>query len=120
MNKSIKILIISLISIVVIVIASIFCYKYITNNSLCINTFISDYKEETNKNNVYEENGAIILETKVKNENVYNVNKKLYIDQKTGKPIKMEIQDITQNLRVYILYNKVEINTLQEELIFNV
>ncbi len=90
-------------------------YKYITNNSLCINTFISDYKEETNKNNVYEENGAIILETKVKNENVYNVNKKLYIDQKTGKPIKMEIQDITQNLRVYILYNKVEINTLQEE-----
>lgn len=90
-------------------------YKYITNNSLCISTFVSDYKEETNENKLYEENGTIILETKIKNENIYNVNKKLYIDQKTAKPVKMEIQDITQNLRVYILYSKVEINTLQEE-----
>ena len=90
-------------------------YKYITDNSLCINTFISDYKEETNEKSLYEENETIVLETKVKSENIYNVNKKLYIDKKTGKPVKMEIQDITQNLRVYILYSKVEINTLQEE-----
>lgn len=90
-------------------------YKYITNNSLCINTFISDYKNETNDKMLYEENNTIVLEVKVKNENIYNANKKLYIDKLTGNPVKMEIQDTTQNLRVYILYSKVEINTLQEE-----
>ena len=90
-------------------------YNYITNNSLCINTFVNDYKTETNEKTIYEENDTIILEVKVKNENIYNANKKLYIDKKTAKPIKMEVQDVTQNLKVYILYSKVEINTLQEE-----
>lgn len=90
-------------------------YKYITNNSLCINTFCDNYKNEANEKTMYEENDTIVLETKIKNENIYNTNKKLYIDKKTAKPVKMEIQDITQNLKVYILYNKVEINTLQEE-----
>lgn len=90
-------------------------YNYITNNSLCINSFINEYKDEVNEKIIYEENDTIILEVKTKNENIYNANKKLYIDKKTAKPIKMEIQDITQNLKVYILYSKVEINTLQEE-----
>lgn len=90
-------------------------YKYITNNSLCINTFINDYKDETNEQSMYEENDMIVLEVKKKNDNIYNANKKLYIDKNTAKPIKMEIQDITQNLKVYILYSKVEINTLQKE-----
>lgn len=90
-------------------------YQYITNNSLYITTFINDYKNDINEENMYEENDTIILEVKVKNENIYNSNKRLYIDKKTGKPIKMEVQDITQNLKVYILYSKVEINTLQED-----
>ncbi len=90
-------------------------YQYITNNSLYITTFINDYKNDINEKNMYEENDTIILEVKVKNENIYNSNKRLYIDKKTGKPIKMEVQDITQNLKVYILYSKVEINTLQED-----
>ncbi len=90
-------------------------YKYITSNSLWINTFTNDYKNEANEKKMYEENDTIVLEVKVKNENIYNTNKKLYIDKKTAKPVKMEVQDITQNLKVYILYNKVEINTLQEE-----
>ena len=90
-------------------------YNCITSNSLWINTFINDYKNETNEKTMCEENNTIILEVKVKNENIYNANKKLYIDKLTGKPVKMEVQDITQNLKVYILYNKVEINTLQEE-----
>lgn len=90
-------------------------YQYITSNSLWINTFINDYKNEENEKMMYEENDTIILEVKVKSNNIYNANKKLYIDKKTAKPVKMEVQDITQNLKVYILYNKVEINTLQEE-----
>lgn len=68
-----------------------------------------------NEKSMYEENGTIILEVKTKNENIYNTNKKLYIDKNTAKPVKMEVQDITQNLKVYILYNEVKINTLQEE-----
>lgn len=90
-------------------------YQYITSNSLWINTFINDYKDDANEKSIYEENDTIILEVKVKNENIYNTNKRLYIDKKTVKPVKMEVQDVTQNLKVYILYNKVEINTLQEE-----
>lgn len=88
-------------------------YKYITNNSLCLNTFISEYKEAENEKSIYEENDTIVLEVKTKN--IYNSVKKLYIDKKTGNPVKLEVQDITQNLKVYILYSKVEINTLQEE-----
>lgn len=90
-------------------------YKCITSNSLWINTFINDYKNEENDKTMYEENDTIVLVVKIKNEKMYNANKKLYIDKLTGKPVKMEVQDITQNLKVYILYNKVEINTLQEE-----
>lgn len=90
-------------------------YKYVTDNSLCITTFINDYIDSRNEHFMKEENNTIILEVKTKNENIYNTNKKLYIDKNTALPIKMEIQDTTQNLKVYILYNKVEINTLQEE-----
>lgn len=90
-------------------------YKCIINNSLWINTFINDYKNEVNEKAMYEENNTIILEVKVKNENIYSTNKRLYIDKNTAKPVKMEVQDTTQNLKVYILYNKVQINTVQEE-----
>lgn len=90
-------------------------YQYMTNNALCITTFISDYIDDLNEKNITEENDTIILEVKTKNSNIYSTNKKLYIDKKTALPVKMEIKDNTQNLKVYILYNKVEINTLQEE-----
>lgn len=90
-------------------------YQYMTSNALCITTFISDFIDESNEKNIKEENNTIILEVKTKNENIYNTNKKLYIDKTTALPVKMEIKDNTQNLKVYILYNKVEINTLQKE-----
>ncbi len=58
----------------------------------------------------------VILETKVqdssKNSNVY---KKLYIDSKTGKPIKMEIEEINKKMLVYILYNEIKINSINKE-----
>lgn len=90
-------------------------YQYMTNNSLCITTFISDYIDSNNEQKFTEENDTIVLEVKTKNSNIYTANKKLYIDKKTALPVKMEIKDNTQNLKVYILYNKVEINTLQKE-----
>ena len=90
-------------------------YQYISDNSLWIKTFINDYKNDANEKTMYEENDTIILEVRLKSENIYSANKKLYIDKKTAKPVKLEVQDITQNLKVYILYSKVEINTVQEE-----
>mgnify|MGYP000379042527 CR=1 FL=1 len=65
----------------------------------------------------HEENeNEIILSTDCKTqENKYQVKKKLTIDKKTNKPKKLEVQDINQNITVYILYNEIKINNLQKE-----
>ena len=53
------------------------------------------------------------MEVKTKNDNNrYVYNKKLYIDKKTGKPIKLFIQDINKKIFVYILYNEITVNGL--------
>ena len=62
-----------------------------------------------------ENENEIILEASVKNGNKYINHKKLYIDKKTSKPTKMEIQDVTQKNTIYILYNEIKINNLQKE-----
>ena len=41
--------------------------------------------------------------------------KKLYVDKQRGVPTKMEIQDVSQNIIIYILYNEIKINNLQKE-----
>lgn len=89
-------------------------YNYIGNNELSIISFIEDYKSNSN-NKITEENGAIILETEVKDGNKYISKKKLYINKQEGKIEKMEIQDITQNTKIYILYNEIEINNKPKE-----
>ena len=61
-----------------------------------------------------EENDTLILETTVKNENKYAAKKVLYVDKQTHKPTKMEIKDHTQKTTVYILYNEININSLQK------
>ena len=82
-------------------------YKYIAENNLFLNEFIDDYKN--NKNSKQEENeNEIILTTDCKTqENKYQIKKKLIIDKDTGKPKKLEVQDINQNITVYILYNEI-------------
>lgn len=87
-------------------------YNYITSNALWLNSFIEDYKS-SDDTSVSEENDTIILQVNTKNKNKYSMVKKLYIDKKTAKPVKMEVQDVTQKLIVYILYNRIEINNLQ-------
>ena len=37
-------------------------------------------------------------------------NKVLYIDKKSGKPLKMQIEDANKNIAVYILYREVNVN----------
>lgn len=62
-----------------------------------------------------ENEEEIILSTKSQGKNKYNKYKTLTIDKKTGKPTKLEIKDVTQNILVYILYNEIEINSLKED-----
>lgn len=72
-------------------------YNYISDNNLDLITFIKEYKNDNNK--IYKtEKEKLIMKVK---------NKTLYIDKKTNKPIKMEIQDANKNIAVYILYREV-------------
>ena len=70
-------------------------YSDVTSNFLWLNTFTEEYKKmiETGKQNIIEQNGIIIMEIKDADE----LNKKLYIDRKTGKPIKMQIKNVSKN-----------------------
>lgn len=88
-------------------------YSDVTSNFLWLNTFTEEYKKmiETGKQNIIEQNGVIIMEIKDADE----LNKKLYIDRKTGKPIKMQIKNVSKNTTVYILYNEIEINSLKRD-----
>ena len=89
-------------------------YKFIGSNELSITKFIEDYKQNQ-ETKIYEENKKVIMEVEVKTNNIYTQNKKLYISRETGTIEKMEIEDITQKTTIYILYNKIEINTLNNE-----
>lgn len=83
-------------------------YQYIVDNNLWLNSFIEEYKLNQNKKVERNEN-EIILEVENK-ENIYNTNKKLYIDKKTGKPIKLIVQDNNKKDLIYILYSEIEIS----------
>ncbi len=89
-------------------------YLYIEEENSSIFDFIKTYKE-SEKTKIEETNEEIILIAKVKNGNKYIAYKKLYINRFSKKPIKMEIQNISQNEIMYILYNEIKINNLQKE-----
>lgn len=89
-------------------------YKYLAENELILTSFIKDFNQENETETIEEEN-QIILEVNIKKElNKYSKYKKLYISKETGLPTKMEIKDEAQNTLVYILYNDIKINGLQE------
>lgn len=83
-------------------------YQYMVENRLWLDCFLEEYKEGKSTKVNFSEN-EIILEVK-KDDNLYNVHKKLYIDKKTGKPTKMIVQDINQKTLVYILYTEIKIS----------
>ena len=89
-------------------------YPYIGENTITLMGFINDYME-SEETKILEEDGLIVLETKIKNGNKYVSYKKLYINRSTGNPEKLEIKDITQKNVIYILYNEIKINNLQKE-----
>lgn len=89
-------------------------YSYLGNNCLDLNSFIEDYKADSNAS-FYEESGQIVMKAKSKLDNKYIMQKILYINKETANPTKMEIKDYNQNTLIYILYNKVELNNTEKE-----
>lgn len=84
-------------------------YYNLLNNSLFLNSFAADYRNEENDSNCFEENGELILEVKLnRNQNTYIKYKKLYVDSENGKPTKLEIKDDTKKETIRILYNNIE------------
>lgn len=82
-------------------------YKYVAENNLLLNKFVEDFKNSENSIKEESEN-EITLSTDCKTkENKYQVKKRLVVDKKTNKPIKLEVQDINQNITAYILYNEI-------------
>ena len=91
-------------------------YEYMTDNCLDLISFIKDYKED--ENSKYEEiNNEIVLTAENKSNNRYIKNKKLYVDKSTGNPAKMEIKDDNKNTTIYILYNEVNLNSNQQNIV---
>ena len=84
-------------------------YNYVVNNSLWLNSFVSEFKENNNSS-IKSNNEEIIFEINNQNNNKYNVYKKLYVDKRSAKPTKMVIEDINQNTIIYIIYTKIEIS----------
>lgn len=82
-------------------------YQYISENALDLYSFIENYKEDS-KSKFKEENDVIIMQTS--NCQKPLEKKKLYIDKKSVKPIKMEIFDNNKNMTVYIVYNEINVN----------
>lgn len=92
-------------------------YSDITQNNLDLMSFIENYKENNNSK-FREENNQLIMETTSKNENNYQKYQTLYISKETGKPTRMEIKDTNKNIIIYIIYNEIKINKIENEKIY--
>ena len=82
-------------------------YSYIANNDLWLNSFVKEYKENEGKTKISYEGNNIILE--VQKQEKYHNSKKLYIDKKSGKPVKLIVQDNNQKETICIEYTELEI-----------
>ena len=91
-------------------------YEFMEDNCLDLINFIEEYKKNENAN--FEENeNEIILQVECQNSNNNTKFRKLILDKKTGNPTKMEIKDTSKKTTVYILYNEVKLNNIQESVI---
>ena len=85
-------------------------YSTLLNNSLFLNVFLDEYKNEENNHKVYEENGDIILEIElVKNINTYARFKRLHISKDIKSIKELIVLDDNKKIRACIKYNNIEI-----------
>lgn len=83
-------------------------YKTEINNSLFINSFIKEYKN--NDTEIVENESEIIVKVNLeKDNNTYKKTKELYLDKQSGLPIKLLIKDNIQNTNTSIVYNDIKI-----------
>lgn len=87
--------------------------------------FISDFFETYYKSEqtaVFMVNKAesrqTVLEANIPGSNIYRFNQKMWIDNNTLRPLKMEIYDIKKKAVISITYDEVELNTELEDKIF--
>lgn len=83
-------------------------YQYVADSCLDLSSFIKDYKQDQ-KASWEEKNEKIIMQAE--SQETIKRQKKLYIDKKTGKPEKMELQDTNKKTVIYILYNEITVNS---------
>lgn len=81
-------------------------YQYLSSNQLDLNTFIEDYKNDSKAS--YGETREELVMRVAKEP---KIKKSLYINRKTLKPVKMEIEDTNKKIAVYILYREVNVNS---------
>lgn len=83
-------------------------YQYVADSCLDLSSFIKDYKQDQ-KASWEEKNEKIIMQAE--SQGTSKKQKKLYIDKKTGKPEKMELQETNKKTVIYILYNEITVNS---------
>ncbi len=83
-------------------------YQYVADSCLDLSSFIKDYNQDQ-KASWEEKNEKIIMQAE--SQETSKKQKKLYIDKKTGKPEKMELQDANKKTVIYILYNEITVNS---------
>lgn len=84
-------------------------YSYLTQNNLWLTSFLEECKIQNNYT-CSETKTEWIFQTQ---KNAHGIKKVLKIDKKTGKPIKLEVQDMNQKTFIYIVYNEIKINNLK-------
>lgn len=83
-------------------------YKAIMNNSLFLNSFIEDYKNNISK--IYENENEIIIEINIDNNlNTYANFKELHLDKSKKIPKELIIKDNTKKDKIRIIYNDIKI-----------
>lgn len=87
-------------------------YAYISDNVLWLSDFIQKYS--SNNGTINEENGMVVMKFRCKN-NLNMSTESLYIDKKANKITKLIIEDENRKSKVYIIYNKIEIGSLNKE-----
>ena len=83
-------------------------YKYITDNSLFLTSFIQGYKE-AKKQEIEEKDNKIKMSYN-SNVNKYNYKQVLYIDRASLNPINLQIFDINNSKKIDIIYTEIELN----------
>lgn len=92
-------------------------YENLGGNISNLNLVSFSHNYKNGNDNEYEENEKEkILKTKIINSNnKYQIYQNLYCSKDTGMPTKMEILDINKKVTVYILYNEINVNRLDED-----